>query len=265
MKLLYETQDAKRNRGFIAELQRFGDFDLIEWDDWSDEGLTRLADNLAGELVVFRARRPKAARFLEDQGIHLVNRAEVNRIANDKWKSFELFMLLGVPTIPSYRQAPEYPCVVKTMDGHGGDEVWLLQSAEDIPNTNSSLLFQPVVAHQADIRVFVIGTEIVGAVKRISNDSFKANYSLGASIEKYVLTAAQEKDVLRISRAINSDYVGIDFLLLEDGRHVFNEIEDPVGARSFYETHVENIAELFLEHIRKMGKHAPFQREDRLK
>jgi len=265
MKLLYETQDAKRNRGFIAELQRFGDFDLIEWDDWSDEGLTRLADNLAGELVVFRARRPKAARFLKDQGIHLVNRAEVNRIANDKWKSFELFMLLGVPTIPSYRQAPEYPCVVKTMDGHGGDEVWLLQSAEDIPNTNSSLLFQPVVAHQADIRVFVIGTEIVGAVKRISNDSFKANYSLGASIEKYVLTAAQEKDVLRIARAINSDYVGIDFLLLEDGQHVFNEIEDPVGARSFYETHVENIAELFVEHIRKMGKHAPFQREDQLK
>ncbi|ANU12797.1 hypothetical protein B481_3134 [Planococcus halocryophilus Or1] len=265
MKLLYETQDAKRNHGFIDELQRFGHFDLVEWDDWSDEGLTRLAANLVGELVVFRARRPKAARFLEDQGLHLINRAEVNRVANDKWKSFELFMLLGVPTIPSYRQAPEYPCVVKTMDGHGGSEVWLLHSDEDIPITTSPLLFQPIIAHVADIRAYVIGTKVVGAVKRISTDSFKANYSLGATVEKYILTAAQEKDVLRIARALNSDYVGIDFLLLEDGRHVFNEIEDPVGARSFYKTHDENIAELFVEHIQKTEKHAPFQREDRLK
>ncbi|MBF6633060.1 MAG: alpha-L-glutamate ligase, partial [Planococcus sp. (in: Bacteria)] len=39
MKLLYETKDAERNHGFIEELQRFGDFDLIQWDDWSEEGL----------------------------------------------------------------------------------------------------------------------------------------------------------------------------------------------------------------------------------
>lgn len=265
MKLLYESQDALRNRGFIEELQRFGDFDLIQWDDWSDEGLHQLADLLAGELVVFRARQPKAARFLEDQGIHLINRAEVNRIANDKWRSFELFLMLGVPTIPSYRNASEYPCIAKTASGHGGSEVWLLESSEDIPTTTSPLLFQPVVAHQADIRVYVIGLEIVGAVKRISNDSFKANYSLGATVEKYILTAAQETDVLRIARALKSDYIGIDFLLLENGQHLFNEVEDPVGARSFYKTHVENIAELFFEHIQEIEKNAPFQREDRLK
>lgn len=265
MKLLYETQDATRNREFIEELQRFGDFDLIQWDDWSDEGLHQLADLLVGELVVFRARQPKAARSIEDRGIHLVNRAEVNRIANDKRKSFELFMLLGLPTIPSYPQASEYPCIAKTSDGHGGAEVWLVESFEDIPTTTSPLLFQPVVEHQADVRVYVIGIEIVGAVKRVSTNSFKANYSLGAAIEKYVLTAAQEKDVLRIARALNSDYIGIDFLLLEDGQHLFNEIEDPVGARSFYKTHDENIARLFIEHLRKIEKHSPFQREDRPK
>lgn len=263
MKLLYETQDAIRNHGFIADLQRLGDFDVVSWDDWSDEGLTLLAEHLAGDVVVFRTRRPQAARFLEDQGIHLVNRAEVNRIANDKWTSFELFMLLGVPTIPSYRQAPEYPCIAKTPDGHGGEQVWLVDSADDLPNATSPLLFQPVIAHQADVRVYVIGSEIVGAVKRTSTDSFKANYSLGATIEKYVVTAAQEKDVLRIARALNSDYIGIDFLLLDDGQHLFNEIEDPVGARSFYKTHDENIAELFIEHLRKIEKHSPFQREDR--
>lgn len=263
MKLLYEAADAKRNRGFIDELQRFGDFELIEWDDWSEQGLESLVDKLAGQSVLFRARRPEAARHLEDRGIHLVNRAEVNRIANDKWQSCQLFLLLGVPAIPTYREATEFPCIVKTADGHGGSEVWLIGCAEEIPKTSSPLIFQPVVQHQADVRAYVIGTEIVGAVKRSANGSFKANYSLGGSIEKYVLTSAQEKDVLRIARALNSDYIGIDFLLLEDGRHLFNEIEDPVGARSFYETHEENIAELLLAHVRKLEKHAPFRREDR--
>ena len=265
MKLLYETADAKRNHGFIEELQRFGDFSLIQWDDWSEKGLAMLVDKLRGETVLFRARRPEAACFLEEHGIRLVNRAEVNRIANDKWQSFQLLLLLGVPAIPTYREAKEFPCIAKTADGHGGSQVWLVDSAEELPESSSPLIFQPVIEHQADVRAYVIGTEVVGAVKRSGNDSFKANYSLGGTIEKYVLTATQEKDVLRIARALNSDYVGIDFLLLEDGRHLFNEIEDPVGARSFYETHDENIAELLVEHIRKLEQHAPFRREDRPK
>ncbi|WP_223638271.1 RimK family alpha-L-glutamate ligase [Planococcus sp. 4-30] len=265
MKLLYETADAERNYGFIEELQRFGDFGLVQWDDWSEKGQAMLVDKLQGETVLFRARHPEAARFLEDQGIHLVNRAEVNRIANDKWQSYQLFLLLGVPSVPTHREATEFPCIAKTADGHGGSEVWLVDKAEDIPTAASPLIFQPVVEHQADVRAYVIGTEVVGAVKRSAKSSFKANYSLGGSIEKTVLSAAQEKDVLRIARALNSDYIGIDFLLLEDGRHLFNEIEDPVGARSFYETHDENIAELLVEHMRKLEKYAPFRREDRPK
>ena len=262
MKLLYETKDAKRNHGFIEELQRFGDFELIQWEDWSEEGLAMLVDKLRGNITLFRARRPEAARFLEDQGIHLVNRAEVNRIANNKWQSYQLLLLLGVPAVSTFCEAIEYPCVAKTADGHGGSEVWLVHSADEIPPTSSPLIFQPLVEHVADVRAYVVGTEVIGAVKRSSADDFKANYSLGGHAEKYILSAAQEKDVLRIARALNSDYIGIDFLLLEDGRHLFNEIEDPVGARSFYETHDENIAGLVVEHLRKLEKHAPFRRED---
>lgn len=265
MKLLYETTDAKRNHGFIEELQRIGDFELVKWDDWSEKGVILLVDKLDGETVLFRARRPEAARYLEDHGIYLVNRAEVNRIANDKWQSYQLFLLLGVPAIPTYREAINFPCVAKTANGHGGSEVWLVRSAEQLPVATSPLIFQPVIEHEADIRAYVIGTEVVGAVKRSGSSSFKSNYSLGGNVEKYTLTAAQEKDVLRIARALNSDYVGIDFLLLEDGQHLFNEIEDPVGARSFYDTHEENIAKLVVEHLQKLEKHAPFRREDRPK
>ncbi|TWT26281.1 RimK family alpha-L-glutamate ligase [Planomicrobium sp. CPCC 101110] len=262
MILLYGSADAKRNIGWIEELQKFGEFELVIWDDWSPEGIASLAEKLAGALVVFRCRRPDAARSLEDAGIHLVNRAEVNRIANNKWQTYQLFLLLGVPVIPTFREAPGFPCIVKTVDGHGGAEVEIAMSPEELPRFESEVIFQPIVDHMADVRVYVIGNRIAGAVKRSSTDSFKANYSLGGSIQRHAVTAAQEKDVLRIARALNSDYIGIDFLLLPDGRHVFNEIEDPVGARSFYKTHEENIAELLVRHLEEIENQSPFRKKD---
>lgn len=259
MIVLYETADALRNGGWIDELKKFGSFELVCWDDWSDDGLEELAGRLSGSLVLFRVRRPSAARFLEDRKIRLVNRAEVNRIANDKWQSFQFMQLMGVPVIPTFKEASDFPCVMKTVDGHGGTGVELIGSAAEIPEATSHLIFQPVVQHVADVRVYVIGEEVAGAVKRSSVDSFKANYSLGGQAEAYNVTAAQEQDVLKIARALKSAYIGVDFLLLPDGRHLFNEIEDPVGARSFYETHEENIAELLVQHLVKLEKDAPFR------
>ncbi|PKH09251.1 RimK family alpha-L-glutamate ligase [Planomicrobium sp. MB-3u-38] len=251
MILLYETADAKRNEAFILELQRFADFELVCWDDWSEAGLDGLLEKLKSQTVLFRCRRPDAARYLEDRGVRLVNRAEVNRIANNKWLSYQLFQVLGIPAITTYREPQEFPCVIKSVDGHGGQEVEMVEWADSLPAFSSDVIYQPVVPHTADIRAYVIGDEVVGAVKRSSDFSFKKNFSLGAEVERYELDSIQELHVLKIARAVKADYIGIDFLLLEDGRHLFNEVEDPVGARSFYQTHEDNIAELLVRHLEK--------------
>ncbi len=259
MILLYEPADANRNAGFIRELQHFGEFDLVLWENWSIGGMSELAAKLSGKTVLNRTRRVEAARFLEDHGVRLVNRAEVNRIANDKWQSFQLLSLLSVPVIPTFHEPQAFPCVMKPLDGHGGKGVDMIKSADEIPVPVSHLIFQPLIEHVADVRAYVIGGKVAGAVKRSSSESFKANYTLGGQATKYELTAEQERDVLRIARALKSDYVGIDFLLLPDGRHVFNEIEDPVGARSFYATHDENMAELIVEHLLELERQHPFR------
>ncbi|WP_422123038.1 RimK family alpha-L-glutamate ligase [Planococcus sp. X10-3] len=249
MILLYETADAQRNRAFILELQKFADFELVCWDDWDEDGVNVLAGKLKDQTVLFRCRRPVAARFLENEGIRLVNRAEVNRIANDKWQSFQLFLMLGVPAIPTYRKPQEFPCVAKSVDGHGGSQVEILESADSDVPFDAETIYQPLIQHTADVRAYVIGDEVVGAVKRSSESSFRKNLSLGADVERYQLDSIQEQEVLKIARALKADYIGIDFLLLDDGRHLFNEIEDPVGARSFYQTHDENIAKLLVRHV----------------
>jgi len=263
MIVLYESAAEQHNQGFIDELKRFCSIELLTWDDWSDAGLEQLLKRLHGQSVFFRVRQPHAARFLEDRGVRLINRAEVNRIANDKWQSHQFLQLLGVPVIPTQKTPLPLPYITKTADGHGGQEVWLVESAQDMPDTKASLLYQPVIPHIADVRAYVIGKEIVGAVKRSATDSFKANYSLGATAERFELSFVQRKDVEKIAKALKSDYIGIDFLLLEDGRHVFNELEDPVGARSFYQTHDDNIAELLAQHFKNLEQNYPFRESDR--
>lgn len=259
MILLYETEDAVRNEGFIEELKRFGDFRLLVWDDWSQSGLVELALQLSGKMVLNRVRRPEATRLLEDSGAYLINRAEVNRIANDKAHSFQLLAVMGLPVIPTYTQPSAYPCIMKKVDGYGGTDVSIVNSADELPEDLTGFVFQPVIEHTADVRAYVIGNEVVGAVKRTPVGSFKANRSLGGSVEKFVLDAEQKQGVLEIARALKSDYIGVDFLLLPDGRHLFNEIEDPVGARSFYETHEENIAELLVDYLKLLEKERPFR------
>ena len=185
------------------------------------------------------------------QGYSIVS--EVNRIANNKLRTFELATLLGIPAVPTKRirridEITSYPVVLKTVDGHGGNEVFLCSSKKQAVAFFSQfrdheLIVQPYIESGArDVRVFMIGDEVVGAVKRTGNGSFKSNYTLGGSVEKYILSSWQEKEVKTIARALKSDYIGIDFLLLPDGRWLLNEIEDPVGARSFYTTHDESIA-----------------------
>ena len=193
----------------------------------------------------------------------MFNRAEVNVIANDKWKAIQLVQLLGIVAVPtrkiqSVTNIQEFPIVLKTVDGHGGTQVELLHSlviAEEFisKHKTQTIIAQTFIESNAtDIRVFMLGKEVIGAVKRIgAKDSFRSNFTLGGTVEPYSLDSKQLAEVEKIATALKSDYIGIDFLLLPDGNWLFNEIEDPVGARSYYETTGKDIAVPIMGYIQK--------------
>ncbi|WOV88714.1 ATP-grasp domain-containing protein [Sporosarcina oncorhynchi] len=255
--LYYSSVEAERNREFIN--------DLVKHAHKQDISLTLLVDEEQpdddADFILFRDRKPELSATWETAGYRMINRSEVNRIANDKLKTFEMATLLGISAIPTWlikndNALNSYPLVLKTIDGHGGSEVFLCKSLEEASNVFSSLkgrrlIRQPFIeSGSTDVRVFMIGDEILGAVKRIGHNSFKSNYTLGGSVEKYVLAGWQENEVRKIAKALKSDYIGIDFLLLPDGTWILNEIEDPVGARSLYVTHDFSVAEKLISYIK---------------
>ncbi|MGN7388426.1 ATP-grasp domain-containing protein [Sporosarcina sp. SAFN-015] len=254
----YSLKEAERNRGFID--------DLMIHASRMDIALTLLVDEEEpdddADFILFRDRDPELSRKWESAGFRVINRGEVNKIANDKLKTYELASLLGVPAVPTKRansllDIPPAPFVLKTIDGHGGREVFLCHTQNEAIEFFAQFegrrtIVQPYIeSDSTDVRVFMLGKEVLGAVKRIGNDSFKSNFTLGGTVEKYTLSSWQENEVRRIAKALKSDYIGIDFLLLPDGGWMLNEIEDPVGARSLYITHDFSVAEKLLEYVKR--------------
>ncbi len=259
--LIYEAVEAIRNFEFIERLQLAAEDDgitlqLVKYDE---------EDIPEADFIIFRARYPKLAKELESKGIQLFNRAEVSSIANDKYETHQLAMLLGIPVIPTKKikvvqDILSYPTVLKTVDGHGGQEVVLCQNETTATEfiskySKRELIAQPYIESGAtDIRVFVVGETIEGAVKRTGVSSFKSNVMLGGKAEVYELAAWQQEQVLTLVRALKSDYIGLDFLLLPDGTWLFNEMEDPVGARSYFMTTQKDIAVPIMAHIHRKLK-----------
>lgn len=136
------------------------------------------------------------------------------------------------------RQAEDF--VLKAVDGHGGKQVYsLCQERDRIMREmqGKDFVLQPMIptgGRSRDLRVYVIGREIVAAVERSSEGDFRANYSRGANVSLYPLSDVQKEMVYRVINKFDFGMAGIDFILDQEGRMILNEIEDVVGARMLY-------------------------------
>jgi len=256
--VLYSAEDAEKNAAFIEQLQQVGKrygYTLTLLIEGKDSIESTIQD---AAFVWNRTRNAERARQIEQSGIRVINRSEVNALANDKIRAAQFAVLQGVPTVP--RILPQrlleddFPIVIKSTDGHGGQEVFkcdTMAAYEAKKQQLTRFTIQPYIETNAtDVRVWMIGDEVIGAVKRIgAKGDFRSNYTLGGSIEKFTLNAEQLKYVKQMQRAIKSDYIGIDFLHISDEHLLFNEMEDPVGARSYYDLYDEDLVTKLWTHL----------------
>ncbi|MDY0396883.1 hypothetical protein RWE15_24520 [Virgibacillus halophilus] len=101
-----------------------------------------------------------------------------------------------------------------------------------------------------DIRVFVVGKKIIGAVLRKSDNDFRANFTLGGTAEWYELSQSEKETIQTIINHFDFGMVGIDFLIDHTGRLLFNEMEDVVGSRTLSEVSEVNILKEYIKLIK---------------
>ncbi len=224
------------------------------------------------DFVICRAIYPLLSRQLEALGIPVFNNSFIAEICNDKAKTYQYLAKTGIRMVdttfykneqlPHLLMDENHVCVIKAVDGHGGNQVFLTgHSHNDISTTNgkqeiitgignADFVIQPLIGsrHQ-DLRVYVIGTEIIAAVLRTAKEGFKSNFSLGGEVRLYELSQEEEDIVRKIIKEFDFGLVGIDFLLGDEGELIFNEIEDVVGSRMLYQCSDINIVHKYLNYI----------------
>lgn len=156
-----------------------------------------------------------------------------------------------------------YPFVLKPSDGHGGRHVFYINDDDDLHAAiqdimrvfrlrpyKKLLMQRPCDIHGRDLRVYLLGNEIVAGMLRCAGDEsdFRANFSLGGTASLTTPTRQERFIVGELAEALPSDFIGID-IIYDKGGPVFNEIEDAVGSRMLYTYTDIDIVKQFADHI----------------
>lgn len=89
-----------------------------------------------------------------------------------------------------------------------------------VTNPSANIILQEFIhpSHGRDLRVLTVGGRVISAMQRIAaHGNFKANFSLGGTVEKFELSNELEWLVLEITRILQLDVAGIDLLFDENG------------------------------------------------
>ncbi|WP_373892971.1 ATP-grasp domain-containing protein [Virgibacillus natechei] len=215
-------------------------------------------------FAVVRTIDPLFNLHLEAYGIIIFNSAAVSRICNDKALTHHHMIDLEIPMVDTYFYKKDmipnpppipYPFIVKETAGRGGNQVYYIENKQawlDCASTirGDYLIQTSHVQLGKDLRVFVVGKEIVGAVLRKNSQDFRANFKLGGSARLYELQRNELTIINKIINYFHFDMVGIDFLIGLHGELLFNEIEDVVGSRTLSAVSDVNILQKYVTHIK---------------
>ena len=174
-------------------------------------------------------------RTLEHDGFKVVNSVKCNEICNDKWYNQIIFQRNNINTpvtvlirhsegaiFAAEKLGNKYPMILKTAVGSRGVGVMWVESAKALmgivqllyrEDRYVDILLQEYIKTDYDVRVIVVGDEIMGAMKRpIVEGDFRSNVSQGSEPEVHELTELESKESLRAAKAVDGDIVGVDFI-----------------------------------------------------
>lgn len=150
------------------------------------------------------------------------------------------------------------PVIIKLLEGTQGIGVVLAETAKAAKSTieafyglGKHVLVQEYIAEAkgADIRAFVVGGRVVGAMKRQgSEDEFRSNLHRGGQSAIIEVTPELEDTAINAARALGLKVAGVDMLLSERGPLVL-EVNSSPGLEGIEKTTRLDIAGQIVEYI----------------
>lgn len=212
------------------------------------------------------AFRFEALRSLEDLGLPMINPPEALAKAANKFATSMALEKSGVPTpetavTSSLKEALEVlavygKAVSKPLFGYKGRGIVLL-TEKDVPTLRTILESQGVVYLQEfidlesprDIRAFVVGREVLGAIYRVApTGAWISNLARGGIAEPCPITDELRDLAVRASKAVGTVYCGVDLLETSEGLKVI-EVNGTPSGKGIYEALGVDVTKAIVRHI----------------
>ncbi|GAA0499186.1 RimK family alpha-L-glutamate ligase [Streptomyces olivaceiscleroticus] len=247
---------ADEKRLFDAFDRRGVPFDHVDTRrQWFLAGRRDLPWQLALNREIGQVRAAYAARCLAAAGVEVVNSADATEVCGDKWRTTMALEAAGVPTPrTALGLTPEaalaaldsvgYPALIKPLVGSWGRLVVplpdrasaeaVLEYAAALPGPQSHLGYvqELIEKPDRDIRVIVVGGQVLGAVYR-TGESLRTNVALGGQTRPCEVTPEIDKLSLTAAATVGADIAGVDLIEDRDGRLLVLEVNHRVEFSGF--------------------------------
>ena len=221
-----------------------------------------------GEVVLERCvsyfRGLHFTACLEFLDVPVINKFEVANNCGNKMITSLLLKKHNVPTPKTYFSFTSeaalvnlekigYPIVIKPIVGSWGRGVIPLKDREtadaiievrelsDRPLDRIYYLQEMVKRPPRDIRVIVVGDQVISAMYRTSSGSFKTNIALGAEPILCEITKELEDVCMKASKAVGGGILGVDIMEDEKRGLVVHEVNNTVEFKGLAKVSKKNI------------------------
>jgi len=231
----------------------------------ADVVLARIIPGGSLEQVIFRV---DALHWIEDRGVLVVNSPRAIERSVDKFYTTALLREAGLPSPETVvcESVNDAMSAIRRMGdvvikpifgslGHGmvrvSDPDVALRVIRSLDQTRPVYYVQRAIDHGGrDIRVFVVGGRVRGAIERRAPDGdWRTNVARGGSAEPFDLPAAWGELAVRAAAAIGADYAGVDLLPSREGDVYVLEVNGIPGWEGLQKATGLDVAGAIIDHV----------------
>jgi len=246
-----------------------------------DNGRPTLIGNYSNEkpdFILFWDKDVRLARHLENMGFRLYNSAQAIENCDDKSLTHQVLSKYGISmpkTITSPLLFPNcdltdytfyeyvedelgYPFVIKEVYGSFGMQVHLVRDHSEFMEKVNELKHKPHVYQQfiqtssgKDIRLHVVGDEVVATMMRKSESDFRANVTNGGKMYQYTPTEDQAALAVKASKLLGADFAGVDLLFGENDEPIICEVNSNAHMKNILSCTGIDVSEFIMDYIYK--------------
>ena len=214
-------------------------------------------------------------RQFEVQGVFPLNESVAIGRSRDKLRALQLLARegIGLP-VTAFAHGPRRaedvikevggtPCVIKLLEGTQGRGVILAETAasaksiiEAFSAANMNILVQEYIkeAGGTDIRVLVVGGQVVASIKRTCGvGEFRANLHRGGKAEPVAISEDERRTAIRSAEVLGLNVAGVDMLRSNRGPVVM-EVNSSPGIEGMEQASGADVAGAMIEFLEQRAR-----------